>query len=68
MGLVEMLVEHASVKSVLVLVPGLLLAYLLVGLVVRPMWQEMKLAMLPGARAPKLKSFVPFGEDTRHRY
>jgi hypothetical protein len=62
MGLVEMLVEHVSVKSVLVLVPGLLLAYILMALVVSPQWKELKLARMPGARAPKIKSKMPFGK------
>ncbi|AEO70311.1 uncharacterized protein THITE_2057357 [Thermothielavioides terrestris NRRL 8126] len=63
MGLVEALVEHVSVKSALVLAPGLLLAYMLFAVVVRPAWKEMKLARMPGARAPKIKSVAPFGVD-----
>ncbi|KAK4136474.1 cytochrome P450 [Trichocladium antarcticum] len=63
MGLVETLVEHVSVKSVLVLVPGLLLAYMLVAVVARPMWQEVRLARMPGARASRIKSTLPLGLD-----
>jgi hypothetical protein len=62
MGLLESLVEHASAKSVLILLPGLLLAYMLVAVIVRPAWQELKLARMPGARAPRIKSVLPFGE------
>jgi hypothetical protein len=63
MGLIETLVGHVSVKSVLVLVPGLLFAYIAVALVVRPAWEEMKLARMPGARAPKVKTYWPFGKS-----
>ncbi|KAL2128713.1 hypothetical protein VTI74DRAFT_8803 [Chaetomium olivicolor] len=63
MGLVETLVDNVSVRSVLVLVPGLALAYMIVALILRPLWQELKLANMPGARAPKLSSMVPFGLD-----
>ncbi|KAL2022693.1 hypothetical protein VTK56DRAFT_4774 [Thermocarpiscus australiensis] len=61
MGLLETLIDHASAKSVLVLVPGLLLGYTLMVLVLRPLWEEMRLASMPGARAPKIKLTVPFG-------
>ncbi|KAG7293118.1 hypothetical protein NEMBOFW57_003164 [Staphylotrichum longicolle] len=63
MGLLETLVEHVSAKSVLLAVPCLLLAYMIMGTMVKPAWQEMKLARLPGARAPKIKSNWPFGLD-----
>lgn len=62
MGLLETLVEHVSAKSVLLAVPCLLLAYMIMGTMVKPAWQEMKLARLPGARAPKIKSVWPFGK------
>lgn len=62
MGLLEALVEHVSAKSVLLAVPCLLLAYMIMGTMVKPAWQEMKLARLPGARAPKIKSVWPFGK------
>ncbi|KAK3300298.1 cytochrome P450 [Chaetomium fimeti] len=63
MGLVEALVDHVSVKSVLVLVPGLVLAYIIVAVFVRPAWQEMKLSRMPGSRAFKIKTVMPFGLD-----
>ncbi|KAK3906676.1 cytochrome P450 [Staphylotrichum tortipilum] len=63
MGLVETLVEHVSVTTVLVAVPGLLLAYMMVAVVFRPAWQEFKLARMPGERAPQIKSKLPFGID-----
>ncbi|KAL2184298.1 cytochrome P450 [Thermothelomyces heterothallicus CBS 203.75] len=63
MGLTEALVERASAKSALILVPGLLLAYVIVAVVVRPAWQEIKLARMPGTRAPRIKSKLPFGLD-----
>lgn len=62
MGLLETLVDHASVKSVLLLGPGLLLAYMIVAVIVRPAVQEMKLARMPGARAPRINSVLPFSE------
>jgi len=62
MGLLETLVEHVSVKSVLIAVPCLLLAYMIMGTMVKPAWQEMKLARMPGVKAPKIKSVWPFGE------
>ena len=66
MGLVETLVEQVSLKSVLVLVPGLVLGYFIVAVVVRPAWQEFKLSRMPGARAPTIKSKYPLSEDARH--
>ncbi|KAL1841119.1 hypothetical protein VTJ49DRAFT_7397 [Mycothermus thermophilus] len=63
MGLVETLVGHVSAKTVLLLLPALALGYLIVALIVRPVWQEIKLARMPGARAPKAKSWAPFGLD-----
>ncbi|AEO53434.1 hypothetical protein MYCTH_2294752 [Thermothelomyces thermophilus ATCC 42464] len=63
MGLTEALIERASAKSALILVPGLLLAYVIVAIVVRPAWQEIKLARMPGTRAPRIKSKLPFGLD-----
>jgi len=62
MGLVETLVEDVSVTSVLVLMPGLMLAYMMFAVVVRPAWQEIKLARMPGERAPQVKAKLPFGE------
>ncbi len=62
MGLLESLVERASTKSALVILPGLLLAYMIVAVIVRPAWQELKLARMPGARAPRIKSVLPFGK------
>ncbi len=61
MGLLETLVGHVSVKSAVLLLPGLLLAYMIVAVIVRPAWQEIKLARMPGARAPRIKSVLPFG-------
>ncbi|KAJ4297103.1 hypothetical protein N0V88_004020 [Collariella sp. IMI 366227] len=63
MGLVETVIDNVSVTSVLVLGPGLVLAYIMLILVVRPAWQEIKLAQMPGARAPTIPSRVPFGLD-----
>ncbi|KAL2165242.1 hypothetical protein VTH06DRAFT_538 [Thermothelomyces fergusii] len=63
MGFVEALAERISAKSILILVPGLLLAYVIVAVVVRPAWEEIKLARMPGARAPRIKSKLPFGLD-----
>lgn len=62
MGLLETLVGHVSVKSAILLLPGLLLAYMIWAVVVRPAWQEMKLARMPGSRAPRINSVLPFGE------
>lgn len=62
MALLETLIGHVSVKSAVVLLPGLLLAYMVMAVIVRPAWQEMKLARMPGARAPRIKSVMPFGE------
>ncbi|KAH6650841.1 cytochrome P450 [Chaetomium tenue] len=63
MGLVEALIDYASVKLVLALVPGLLLAYIIVAVIVRPAWQEMKLSQKPGSRASPIKSVMPFSLD-----
>ncbi|KAK4153079.1 glycoside hydrolase superfamily [Chaetomidium leptoderma] len=63
MGLIETLVDHVSARSVLLLGPGLLLAYIIVAVVVRPALQEMKLARMSGARAPRIQSVLPFGID-----
>jgi hypothetical protein len=62
MGLIETLVEHVTLRSVLVLVPGLLLSYILNVLVIKPLREDMKLAKMPGARPPKTRSVAPFGE------
>ena len=62
MGLVETLIDHASVQSVLVLSSGLLLAYALVAVILRPAWQELKLARMPGERATKIKAVAPFSK------
>ena len=67
MGLTEILVDHVSVKSVLLLGPGLLLAYMIVAVIVRPAFQEMKLARMPGARAQRVDSVLPFGEQDPSR-
>lgn len=62
MAIIETLVDHMSVRSVLVLVPGLLVTYLLYVAVGRPAWKELQLARLPGVRAPKIRTVAPFGE------
>ncbi|GAB1310348.1 Cytochrome P450 alkane hydroxylase [Madurella fahalii] len=67
MGLVEIVAEHVSVGSVLVLVPGLLLSYILINVVVLPLWEEMKLARMPGARPPKFKTYLPLNLDFIYR-
>ena len=61
MGLIETLIGHITPKIALALVPGLFLAWLLNTLIIRPAWQEIKLARLPGARAPKMPTKLPFG-------
>lgn len=68
MGLTETLIDHVSVKSVLLLGPGLLLAYVIIAVIVRPAFQEMKLARMPGARAPRINSVLPFGEQDSSRH
>lgn len=62
MGLVETAIEHVSVKSVLILGPALLLAHLAWWLVLRPAWQEIKLARMTGARPPRIPSKLPFSK------
>ena len=62
MGLIETLAGHVSATSALVLVPGLLLAYVIVSVIVGATWHEIKLARMPGARATRVKSVMPFGE------
>lgn len=66
MGLVETVAEHVSVKSWLVLVPGLLLSYMFINVVLRPLREEVKLARMSGARPPKLKTYLPLSEHA-HR-
>jgi hypothetical protein len=63
MGLTETLVDHVSIKSALLLGPSLLLAYMIVAVIVRPAFQEIKLARMPGARAQRVNSVLPFGEQ-----
>lgn len=64
MGFTEALAERVSAKSALILIPSLLLAYVIVAVVVRPAWQEIKLARMPGARAPRIKAKLPLCEQT----
>lgn len=62
MGLTEALVDRISVQSALVFVPGLVLAYVVFAAFVRPAWEELKLARMPGKRAPRIHSKLPFSE------
>ncbi|KAK4251965.1 cytochrome P450 [Corynascus novoguineensis] len=63
MGLTEALVDRISVQSALVFVPGLVLAYVVFAAFVRPAWEELKLARMPGKRAPRINSKLPFSLD-----
>ncbi|KAL2271121.1 hypothetical protein VTJ83DRAFT_492 [Remersonia thermophila] len=63
MGLLETLAGHVSAKTAVLALPALALGYLIVALILRPIWQEIRLAQMPGSRAPKIKSWAPFGFD-----
>ncbi|KAK3989184.1 cytochrome P450 [Cladorrhinum sp. PSN332] len=67
MGLVETLVENVSVKSILVLGPALLVSWMLYGLVLKPIWEEIALARMPGARPPKVRTILPLSLDFVYR-
>jgi cytochrome P450 len=62
MGLVEAIVEDVSPKTLLLLLLCLPLAKLLFVLILKPVWEEIKLARMPGARAPKTRTWAPFGK------
>ncbi|KAK0734105.1 cytochrome P450 [Lasiosphaeria miniovina] len=60
MGLVEIAVDHVSIKSTLLLLPGLLLGWV-VFKTCQVAWQNFKLSRGPGQRAPSIPSRLPFG-------
>ncbi|KAK4221399.1 cytochrome P450 [Podospora fimiseda] len=67
MGLVETLVDNVSVKSIIILGPALLVSWMFYWLVVVPIFEEIALARMPGARPPKLRTFLPLSLDFIHR-
>ncbi|KAK4105811.1 cytochrome P450 [Parathielavia hyrcaniae] len=64
MGLLQLVIDYVSAQSVLAIVATLTATYFVISVIAKTAHSEIRLARMPGGRAPGISSFTyPFGFD-----